>query len=368
MYIDNLFRVSDSTEVQTSTGTPLASDTEYTAQGGVRLDWLLGRQRFLADLSINYNHYDQFDFLDYTGGDAYASWRWGWGDFWNGELGYNFRRAQASFAELVPINRDINTLLELETRNQVFAYVERKLDPRWRLRFGGDWADSEFRIRTQRDRTRTSGSLGLFYYSQADNSIGLQGIFKSVDFPINEQSTTGPINNDYFEADVHVVVDWAVTSLSQVQLRAGYVRRDQTDQPELDFSGGAARLNYIWRPTSKTWLTLSGWHELTDVMFDATNYAVTDGVSIEPRWFITKKLILRLSGAYEHRDFRGADPTSGIESGNKEELFRYGVSLQYDVLRNLRIYLDYKNEERSSTQFSRNYDANAVTGTVSLEL
>lgn len=368
MYIDNLFRISDSPEAQNTTGAPLESDTEYTAQGGVRLDWLLGRQRFLADLSINHNHYDQFDFLDYTGGDAYASWRWVLGDFWTGELGYIFRRAQSSFAELVPLNQDIDTLLELENRQQVFAYAERKLDPRWRLRFGGDWADSEFRIRTQRDRTRNSGYLGLFYYSQAGNSIGLQGIFKNVDFPINAQDATAPIDNDYFEADVHVVVDWAITALSQMQLRAGYVRRDHNGQPERDFEGGAARLNYVWHPTSKTWLSLSGWHELTDVMFDAVNYAVTDGVSIEPRWSVTKKLILRLSGSYEHRDFRGADVSIGLESGNTDELFRYGISLQYDVLRNLRIYLDYKNEERSSTQFARSYESNAVTATVSLGL
>src|SRR5262249_35831570 len=97
MYHDsNLFRFSDS--FATPPGVSKA-DTVVRGSLGLHVDEPLSRQHLVLDANIDRYHYDNNNFLNYTGGALKGQWNWQVGNDWNGELGASAARYLGGFGE-----------------------------------------------------------------------------------------------------------------------------------------------------------------------------------------------------------------------------------------------------------------------------
>jgi exopolysaccharide biosynthesis operon protein EpsL len=354
IYDDNLFRVADDDEALRLLGTTDTSDTIYSVAAGVNVDLEISRQRLLLDASVNRNYFDRFDFLDYTGADALALWRWEWGNLWSGEMGYRYERTLSGFTEFqVPI-RDIRT------RQRVFASAVRKLTPRWQARVGADWTQVDFSEREQNERRRTTGELGLQYVSRANNVLGGELRFSSADFPNRE----GLMDNAYTETEIAAVGDWRFGGRSRAQFRAGYLNREHEVLSRRDFDGLVGRMDYLYQLTGKTSITASAWRELSSLNDEIATYAVVTGLGLEPRWDITSKVSLRAGAFYEDRDFQGE---TDITTADREDVYTFEVSVLYSPLRRVHLSLGYQWEERDSDSADREYEYQRILGALQFD-
>src|SRR6186713_499887 len=85
---DNLYRAADGGE----------SDTINRLSAGVDGAWQLSRQGLNVTARLDRNRFRRNDQLDYTSGNASASWAWQAGSTLSGDLGVDYNRALASFA------------------------------------------------------------------------------------------------------------------------------------------------------------------------------------------------------------------------------------------------------------------------------
>jgi len=108
-YDDNLYRIPASFSPVVSTLTPNATreDSINTVSGGGIGQWLFGRQNIDFSLRADYSRFAHNTALNNTGGDATVTWNWLVGPYFSGQVGAEFNRALASFAETRYLGRDL---------------------------------------------------------------------------------------------------------------------------------------------------------------------------------------------------------------------------------------------------------------------
>jgi hypothetical protein len=266
------------------------SDNYLTAEAGFDTELSLGRQRFLLDGRVFRNYYETFDRFDYTGGEAEATWQWLAGRLWSGEVGYTFNRQLRDFAnELVP-TRDI------QNRNKVYASANRWLDTRWRVGAEVDWVDITFSESDFLDKTRYDVRANLDYVTNTDNSVGVDVVYS----PSYYSNRNGL---DYDDVIAGANARWRLTDKTRLRATAGYQVRSYDSADERNFDGLVGSVRAIWDVTGKTTVEAAAWQELSNLGDQVPNYAIVDGISLEPKWQITAKTALRGIASYERRDF-----------------------------------------------------------------
>ena len=357
---DNLFRLSDDERLAgLEESTP--SDRWYQLEAGLRTRFYFGRQELALDAGVNENRFDKFDFLDYSGGQVRALADLQLGDLWSSELKYNYVKTLVNFAQFQDLIKD------LRTENRVFGSVERRLTTRWSAQLGTEFLDTRFSERERNNRRTLSGIAGLVFESRAGNTAGIVTTYTNGEFP-NRELGSGidrGADDQFTQIQVETVADWTLSGVSRLELRAGYINRDDEQQStEGGFSGPTGSLTYIWEPTGKTTIQASTWRELNALNSEIENFAVVSGVKLEPIWAITSKIALKGIASYEKRDLKG---TNAFESRN-DEVTDLGLAVEYQPLRNILVSLRYENTERGSTIPDAEYKDNLISGALEFAL
>jgi len=93
---------------------------------------------------------------------------------------------------------------------------------------------------------------------------------------------------------------------------------------------------------------------LSNLGDEIAEYAVVDGVSIEPIWYLTEKVNLRVEASYENRNFQ-VDP---FKSDRQDDVGAAGAFVDWEIARNIKLSAGIDSERRSSTRALQDYDFN----------
>jgi hypothetical protein len=344
----NVFRVNDPAQAgELIDGTDI-SDSFWRVETGFDSQFAHQRQEFRLRGRIFRNDYDRFDDVDFTGGDAALTWDWAFGNLWDGELGYEFRRALRDFANQVTPHIDVGS------SNEISAVVARKFGTHSRLAAHGKLVDTKFSQENRLDLRRATTGLSLAYASRQGNTL-------SLDADYSTKESQGNANLDYTELVVGPAIYWSLRERSWVRGTLGYAERDQ-DNPALeDYSGLVGRITGVWAKSEAKSIRMSVWHEISSFGDEIATFALVTGASINPTFQIGNRAYVSFELGYETRDFRGEPDLPGQILPHRDDDVLTGVfRLEWRLTENSNISGEYRTQDRQSTRGGRDYEFNLV--------
>lgn len=324
----------------------------YTTLGvGIGAELVLGQQTISLDGLIYRNDFDRFADLDHDGGEAKVVWDWLAGRLWSGRVGYVFDQKLRSFAFQVVPSKDIIT------RNRVFVEVDRWVADRWRLGLESNWTTVGFSESSAQDRRILGGGARIDYVTSTSNSLGLRALYSNGDFQSEAIA-------DYDEFQVGPELIWRLSPKTRVQLFLGYLERGYQKGSDNDYNGAVGSLSTYWQATGKTSLNLSFLRTVSALGDEIADYAVVQGVTLEPSWAIGNKTALRGLVSYQEQDFRGTnlDPL-GLGS-RLDKVTDLEVWVDWNPRNAIRLSLGVSSEERDSTRELRDYRNEVLFGQI----
>lgn len=353
-YDDNLFRVPDAL-LQSAIASPVVKSLDdYVNRASVGLQVRLdaARQVFELGLRMDDVRYARNDDLNYRGGSGELAWDWKLASNWSGSVHGKYDRALASFANYLFFAKDV---VDTATYGGEVRYA---IGSRWALLGGASFADTDHSAVVRRIDEFKGATYrgGVEYRTPGGSTIGLDYRDTTAKFPIAD-SLPGGVPYRYDEQQEGLNVLYAYSVITQIRLRAAYVKRDYLDPRLGDYSGTSGNVLVHWEPRTKLYFDVKGWHELTAYADAESDYYVSDGGSITPTWEPTTKITLAGVLSYENQDYVG-DSTSltPLESGREDKVTSTQVKLDYAPRDFLSFGLSYRWVQRDSNRVLRDYD------------
>ncbi len=353
-YDSNLYRVSPNFGPIATPTSPNATKADYINTGSLGGDAQLiaGRQVFVLDLLADEYRFAHNSVLNDTAVDAKLRWDWRVGPYVTGQLGGEFSRALAAFAESRYLGKDL-----VDTKNY-FGNGRYQLGPSWAL-FGGvrdvqysHSADAE----QYNDFTDKSGDVGVEYATNATNTFALTYSYTDGYFPQDYIVGTEFFNRNYHENTTRLSTNYAITEKTAFIAYAGYLKRDYLAVGVGHFSGDIWRASLDWKPTDKTDLVASAWHELHAYSVNESNYFISKGGSLAPVWNATEKVTVSLVFSVEDQDYINSS-TSVITTGPlSAKITAQQLNILYTPRDKIFLNAFFRHEQRSSNQENYEYD------------
>jgi hypothetical protein len=335
-YDSNVFRLDD--DIPTPDG---RSDQYATTSVGFDSDVRVSQQRYELSGELRHNWYNTYDELDYTGGKATAIWHWSAGDSATGRIGYRYRRSLRDFANQLRPDK----IKDLRSENSFLAEADIDLPGTWRLGARGDVADISYSETKSLDLVRTTGGVGLSYVFSAGSVVGLDAEFINGDYDTNPAA-------DFDEYTVGPTVDWRISERSQLEAKIGYTSRDQNDPGRTDHDDITGNVTLRMTDTGRRKLTAMVWREFSNLSDEIAEFAIINGISVEPSWKLSNGLDLRVLASYENRDF----PVAGTLADRTDDVYTAGASADWPISRNVKLSVSVDLQRRSSTRALQDYD------------
>jgi len=318
------------------------ADQYVTLAAGFDSDIRSGQQQYqlLGEFnSTNYSHHNE---LDYNGGKAAAVWHWTANPLTTGTLGYRFTRTLRNFENELAPRRDI----DVRTENRAFVSGDRDLPDNWKVGARADIADVSYNHSTDLDIRRTTGGLSLGYVSRAANTLGadfeyIDGSYKTVSTQDYKQYTLGP------------TLEWKFTVRTQLNGKIGYTARKNSTPARPDYSAVTGRFELTIADAGRGSLKATAWRELSTLGDEIAEYAVINGVSLEPAWTLSNGITVRLKGSYENRDFV---VVTGPAPDRLDDVGVVSGYLDWPIGRHFKITGGISRGRRSSTRLYQDYE------------
>lgn len=344
-YDDNLLRLPED-----AVGFEQRSDRMTQARAGFQLDRPIGRQRLTGSATVTRVTFDHFDQLDYNGKDFNAELAWRVGNYFDGTLGASYEQTLTPFADYHSDQRN------LRTQRREYVSGGWRLHPRWRVRSGYDRYRYSYELSAQRfnDREQTVAELGMDYLAPSGSRVGLVARQLKGIYPNPRFNNSGILlQDDYTQDELKANISWLFSGVTQLQVLAGYARRDHDVLTTRDSSGLNGRVSATWTPTGKLKFNASAWREFAAVESSVVNNSLNKGVSVGATWSISAKVQANASVRRETRDFERL--TSSANTNDLSDRSRgTSVGLSYAPLRAVQLSL---------TGFADRRTGNRVIGT-----
>lgn len=346
-YDDNVVRLDDRSGLPASIDN--RSSTFQKLEVGADARTYVGQQQLNFTGSLWRQRYDDIDALDYTGINAKAAWKIKAGQNWKGQLYYDFSRMLREFEYLSIAEAGVRESGTLGVR------ASRALGYRHQLEVFASHSDVSIErarsIDVSQDVDRDVLGARYTHALTAGNRVGAEIRY------LKRDGQTQLTNNNFEQASVGPFLQWAVGAKSQLDVFVGYAKRKADDSSADDYSGLVADLEFAWQASTKSALVASAWRKASNLNDEISNYALVQGVRLEPTWQASEKLSFSAFGDYENRDFRG-----GI--GRDDDVFKAGAAVTWLLPKALSMTLRYEHGDRDSSRALTDFDFN----TTSLEL
>ena len=358
---NNVFRLQSGDTPATfgAAGRPNSS-TITRVYGQANMDLPVGRQRFLAQLTVSDYSFSGLSYLNYIAPEFRGAWAWQAGNDWQGEITYNHLQSIASFLDTRPIEKNLQTL------DYASASGEYSLTPRWRIGGGviGYNASNSAEFAQGGNVRQVTGELGVKYLATDQNYIRAFGAYSRGEYP---DRTPSPLFDDaYTQTEFGFDVLYGVSDITFLRGRVGYTSRQYPNVSQRDFSGPTGRLDFTWGISPKTSIDFNVRRELGVFETADSSYYVTTAVGVAPHWQILPKL--RLEGAYEHwwRQYFGEPATLiGLLPQRRDQLNFVRAGGLWSPTRNWLVRLGVQWSDRSSTRAAFDFSSDTVIfGTV----
>jgi hypothetical protein len=353
-YDSNLYRIPANFSPVVGTLTPNATraDGVDTVSGGATGQWLVGRQNIDLSLRADYSRFLHNTALDNTGGDGSLIWNWVVGPYFSGQVGAEFNRALASFAETRYLGRDL-----VDVKNY-FGKGTFQLGPHWAIVGDARETDISHGAATaayNNFKTR-SGNAGLEFTTGVSDTFGVDYQYTKGLYPPNYTFDNVPYDRDFTEDTYRGTIKYAITEKLNVDAYAGYLKHTLSANNTLstavfgNFSGDVWRVTLNWLPTEKTQLGFAGWHELHAYLANASNYFVSKGYSISPTWRPTDKIAVAFVASREDQDFVAIQSVLGLLAEPRfDRVTGEQINVFYTPRERWTFNAFFRNERRSST-------------------
>jgi len=339
-YDSNVFRYDN--DLETVPGG--RSDQFVVLSAGFESNSLqVSQQKYDLSGEINHTLFNDHDDLDYTGGKFNAIWHWVAGQTLAGDLGYRFKRALRDFAN----QSSLDKTQDIRTEHQLLAAADIDLPGPWKTGVRGDVSDISFSENDTLDMRRTTLGANVDYVTTAGNVVGFDAEYVLGDYDINNVA-------NFDEYTVGPTLQWKFTTRSQLEAKVGFTSRNNDSPTRADYDGITGRVTFTTAENGRYQLKAEAWRDLSNLGDEIAEYAVVDGVSIEPIWNLTEKVNLRIDASYENRDFQ-VDP---LKSDRKDDVAAAGAFVDWEIGRNIKLSIGIDSERRSSTRALQDYDFN----------
>ena len=335
-YDSNLFRVDDA--VPTADG---RSDQIATLSAGFDTEIDLGQQRYELGAMINHNFFNTYDYLDYTGGRATALLHWSTGDAATGSVGYQYKRTLRDFANQLAIQKT----KDIRSEHKISASGDIDLPGQWRLGLRADIADVGYSNTKSLDVLRMTGGAGLNYVSRSGSLIGFDAEFIKGDFDNNP-------NSDFDEYNVGPTLQWHLTARTLIDAKLGYTSHNYTSPGKVDYDDVTGRVTLRMADDGRGKMIATLWRDISNLGDESADFAVVNGLKVEPSWKLPNGMDLRINASYEKRDFQ--EELAGLV--RKDDVVTGGVFVDWGVTRNITLTFGVDAQQRSSTRELQDFD------------
>lgn len=365
-YDNNVYRLSPEAGDPKLFLGPDASKDDYINQASVggRVHKALGRQILDVDLQFSEHQYARNTKLDHASTRDSAIWNWALGQPWSGRVGADYSKSLAGFANTRFFSAD------LLTQTGYFFDARYELNPRWSLDGGVRRSSTEHSAearQTQNIDTQTVRG-GLVYLTPRKDSLGLEYRHVDAQFPDRPLLFSLAAQDNVYSEDVaSFAIKYNYSPKTRLEGSAGYLQRSHPHLDFRDFSGEIWRMSLFWTPTAKTQLNVSSWHEITAYAELASNFFVSEGVSLSPVWLPTEKLALSAQLRWETQDHTGGNGAAlpGVPL-RLDELFSAQAGVTYTPVRFAEISLSYAYSQRESNRLFFSYRDDTLNAAVKL--
>ena len=347
------------------------------------LDQAIGRERLLADASIDVDRYAKLHKRSSNGYTASGQLDWSTIGDLSGSFGADSRRHQyltGVEGELGSISRN------LQTDNHAFARIQLGGLARWSLFSGFDasqrkYSDPAFDVNELQQWAVSGGSS---YATSPDLSFGVQGRYVRGKYP-KALLPTGAETFSVKTAGVNT--KWTASGNSAFDANIGYTEQRTDGQPDQHFINGG--LNWRWTPPSHFTVTLGVSRDSNSNVGLSPTLINTNG-SVNARslnttghldvgYELTAKVGLDFLAQYIHRKYSNAlVPTDFIFDGTRRfdsvtgasNSSRFGLSAHYAPSRTTTLTCGFSREihaaDETINKISQSFTDNTVQCTAAI--
>ncbi|MBC7786737.1 MAG: hypothetical protein H7Z18_04620 [Methylophilaceae bacterium] len=355
---DNVFRFNNSAQALNAFGSTATGDNIVSTELGVDANIRLSRQLIKLSANINDNQYKRFTLLNNVGNAYSVDWNWRLGNDFFGELGADQNVGISSFSE------NQNPVRNIRTNNRKFASANWQFHPDWVARVNGQTGQSDNSLVSFRSINNESTSLesGLRYSNTLGTQLGLAYRNTTTTYANRTGFSLVLFGKENTRKELIANAAWAPTAKTRISGSVSQVNLDYKNVPERAFSGLSERLNIDYAFSTKTSFNFSVYQELNAVEDTLSTYVQSKGVSFNPAWNPTEKVMVRAGISLEHRDYLGSSGLF-ISSGIKrvDEFKSANISLLYLPTLKSQVQLVYRKEQRTTNLPNADYHDNTVS-------
>lgn len=357
-YDDNLLRLPDDTPAGFQ-----RSDRARQAQAGIIVERPIGRQRLTGTAKVSRVTFDHYTQLDYNGKDFDGDLAWELGNRWSGHLGGSYVETLTPFSDTSTNQRN------LRTTRRVNATAAWRFHPSWRLRGGYTRNAYEYELVTQRvnDRDQDLVEFGGDYLARSGSTVGL--VARQVKGKYKNPRVVGGVLlvNDFKQSELKTSINWQFSGITQIQVLAGYARREYDLNSSRNSSGLNGRTSIRWAPLGKVSFNAEAWREFAAVESLVVNSSLNRGASVGATWAATGKISATASLRREKRRFDVLiDSLRDVDDIDTTKSAQLGMTYAPTQATQLSVSLFREQREGSPLVGSRDYRAKGISlnGTV----
>jgi hypothetical protein len=344
---DNLYRLPTYLDVTTVAGPQARREDGFnslTLGGDGR--WFADNQTFGFDIRADDNRFIHNTSLDNISGKGNLDWNWQLATLWSGQVGASFYRGLANFADTGYYARDV------VQRWDYFGSIRYQVGPHVAIYGGAIGAHtSQSAVAEQLyDFHSKAGNAGIEFASPSQNTLTLDYRYTDAIFPQDFVLNGLPFNSNYRESTERVLVKYVLSAATELDVSAGYLKRDYPQSNFATFSGDIWKAALQWQPTDNLQWVLTGWRQLTAYVEAESDYFVSNGVAIAPVWIAADTLTLSLGAARENHDYISSSPSALAFATRHDRLTTEQARVSYTPTSSLTFKLTVNLEQRASNQ------------------
>jgi Putative beta-barrel porin 2 len=353
---DNLYRLADQEQVPSDAYAIGARREDYSNRTSVGMHgrWDAGRQSVLIDGSAADVRYANSDYLNHTAAKAGIDLRWHLAERLSGRLGGDYEHMLASYTNYAYFAKDL-----VET-TALYGDAQYQLGARFALTGGARTYQARHGAEDRRlDNFDSNGAWGgLKYESPSHNVIALEYQANQGKFPEREPGIDR-VQSQYDESIARLHVIYLPSVKTRLDVMAGYLDRTSDDLITAEHSGDIWKATLSWDATTQFSLAASAWHDLRAYVDAESDYFVSNGASLGPRWRPNLKIELEANVSWERQDYISAHPIASVES-RVDEVLAGRLSLSYQPVQALQFTLSYLHQDRQSNRTLDQFVANVA--------
>ena len=359
---DNLNHSSDGDRVSS-----WISSTEFSAA----LDQAVGRDRLIANASVDYSTYSHVDNRDSTGYNARAQFDWSTVGDLSGSFEADSQRRRYVYG--VESGDFVSTSTDnQETTNHGSARIELGGLARWNLFAGFDAMNRKYSedSYSTNDERQWSTNVGTRYSTSPDLWFGVTGNYVHGEYPHYIPKTAdAPTSEGFNSKSIDLTARLQASGNSSLDASVGYTTENSDIQPTLRFVNGS--VNWIWTPPSHFSVHLglarsSNGGATAGNLSTLNDRSLNNTASLSVTYAFTGKISLVGNADYIQRKYSGVqipvqkpDGSFSVEPvDGTNHVARFGLRAHYQPSRTTDLSCGGSHESLSADSAIRNFTPN----------